>query len=374
MKRRGRRTKRALVVAVLAAVMVLGTMTVAVAAFRGSLTEGLKTMFHLSEDQEEDLLNREDGLLHIIETSPQETISLNEKETQETTEDVSETNGEEESELETNHGGLYLSEGDILSATDNGITVTLTQAMVDGYHLIFSIRVEGLPEENAEAIDFGRPEDGSRRFRFVGEERFGSVVQESFYYGDGIREWVYSARPRNSANSEPGWFFGKQLEIHLQNLELFLGKEQGKTTFLEGEWILRWTVHGTEEATVFEVNEKLGNTGATVTNVIITPITVETHYDFPKKVTKEGNLSEYKDPPVLRGAILKDGTVIVGVTFRELERYVPNSDSEYVVTGQAKYLLNPDEIESLLYVEYGKAVVDENNNILNHVYVVPLGK
>ena len=69
MKRRGRRTKRALIVAVLAAVMVLGTMTVAVAAYHSNLAEGIRNMFHLSWDQEEELINREDGLLQIIETS-----------------------------------------------------------------------------------------------------------------------------------------------------------------------------------------------------------------------------------------------------------------------------------------------------------------
>ena len=69
MKRRGRRTKRALVVAVLAAVMVLGTMTVAVASYRSNLAEGIRKMFHLSQHQEEELINREDGLLQIIETS-----------------------------------------------------------------------------------------------------------------------------------------------------------------------------------------------------------------------------------------------------------------------------------------------------------------
>ena len=365
MKKKGRKTKRTFAVAALTAILVLGTMTVAVAAFRGSLTEGFKNMFHLSEKQEEDLLNREDGLLHIIETESPETESGNEKE--EMTEEVHTTSSKEEVELESNENGLRLSEGDVTSATDNGITVTLSQAMVDGYHLIVSLRVEGLPEDNAESILFAE-----RKMRFIGEERFGSVVTNAYYYGDGVGEWVFSARPRNKADAEPGWFFGKQLSIHLKDLNMFIGKEEGHTKVLEGEWDLCWTVHGTEETTVFEVNEKLGNTGATVTNVIITPITMETHYDFPKTEVKEGNLSEYKDPPVLRGVILKDGTVYVPVTFRELERYAPGSDSEYIVTGQASYILDPNEIESLLYVEYGKNVLDENNQILDHVYVIPL--
>ena len=60
MMKRGRRTKRALVVAIAAAIMVLGTMTVAVAAFRGALAESLRSMFKVSGKMEEDLLNRDD--------------------------------------------------------------------------------------------------------------------------------------------------------------------------------------------------------------------------------------------------------------------------------------------------------------------------
>ena len=89
MKRRGRRTKRALIVAVLAAVMVLGTMTVAVAEFRGELAESLRSMFKVSGKMEEDLLNREDGLLQIIEVPETvETTTIPDVAESETTETV----------------------------------------------------------------------------------------------------------------------------------------------------------------------------------------------------------------------------------------------------------------------------------------------
>ena len=74
MRKKGKIAKRTLLVAALIAVLVLGTLTVAVAAFRGSLSEGLKNMFHISEDQEEDLLGREElpelaqGVEHLMVT------------------------------------------------------------------------------------------------------------------------------------------------------------------------------------------------------------------------------------------------------------------------------------------------------------------
>ena len=68
MKKKGKLAKRTLLVAALIAVLVLGTLTVAVAAFRGSLSEGLKNLFHISAEQEEELLGREDNFLQIYET------------------------------------------------------------------------------------------------------------------------------------------------------------------------------------------------------------------------------------------------------------------------------------------------------------------
>ena len=368
MKKRGKRTKRALVVAVLAAVLALGTMTVAVAAFRGSLTESLKGMFHISQNQEEDLMGREDGLLSIIETEAQDHETSGVTESENAMEESSTAGDEEESEAETDENGLVLSEGDVTSVTHNGVTVKLTQAMVDQYHIVVSVRVEGLPENTTESTGFAET-----RMQFIGEEKFGSMGRGELKAEEGALEWAYTIRPRNQQDPVPGWFFGKQLEIRLTDLEVFVGKEQGSTKIMEGDWVLRWTVHGTEDTTVFELNKELGNTGATVTTVTITPISVETRYEFAKQVHQvEGGGTTHKDPPVLRGVVLKDGTVYTQLTGRELMRYTAGSDTEYIITGQAQYMLDVNEIESLLFADYGKPMVDENNRILDHVYVVPL--
>ena len=366
MKKRGRRTKRALVMAIAAAVMVLGTMTVAVAAFRGDLTETLKGMFHISQEQEEDLMNREDGLLQIIETEDQE--SLEGTESEDIAEDVPTVDISEVPKVEVDENGLDLSEGDVTSVTYNGVTVKLTQAMVDKYHIVLSVRAEGLPKDTTETTGFAET-----RLRFAGEEKFGSMGRGELNAEEGTLEWVYTIRPRNQQDPVPGWFFGKQLEICLTDLEVFIGKEQGSTKLMEGEWILRWTVYGTEEEHVFELNKELDKTGATVTTVTITPISVETRYNFDKQVYKvEGGGSTHKDPPVLRGVILKDGTVYTQLTGRELMRYAAGSETEYIITGQARYVLDPAQIKILLFADYGKPLVDDNNQVLDHVFVVPL--
>lgn len=358
MKKKGRKTKRTFAVAALTAVLVLGTMTVAVAAFRGSLTEGLRQMFHISEEQEEDILNRQDGLVQIIETEAQTPVD-------ETEAVVDSSAAEETWEI-----GLVMAEGDVTSATCNGITVTLTQAMVDNYYMVLSLRVEGLPEEDTESMSFTET-----KMQFIGEDKFGSMSGSLASYGEGIQEWVYSIRPRNQKDPVPGWFFGKQLEINLKDINVFVDNEVGSEDVLEGEWNLKWTVQGTEESTVFALNHELGNTGATVTTVDMTPISVEVRYNFPKETYQvEGGGTMHKEPPYLMGVIMKDGTVYTGLTSMHLSRYAGGSTEEYVITAKLKYILDANEIERLLFVNEGNALLGENGEILDHVYVVPLQK
>ncbi|MBP3700385.1 MAG: hypothetical protein J6I64_00705, partial [Lachnospiraceae bacterium] len=106
MKKKGRKTKRTWMVAVLTAVLVLGTMTVAVATYRRGLSEGMKEDFHISPEQEQELLSREDGLVHVIEQT-QEEVSTEVKETEIKEEEV------------------------VTSVTRQGITISLTDMMVD---------------------------------------------------------------------------------------------------------------------------------------------------------------------------------------------------------------------------------------------------
>jgi len=368
MKKKGRKTKRTLKVVVLAAVLALGTMTVAVAAFRGSLAESLKGIFHISQNQEEDLMGREDGLLSIIETEAQDHETDGVTESENAMKESSTEGDEEDPEAETDENGLVMSEGDVTSFTHNGVTAKLTQAMVVKYHIVVSVRVVGLPEGTTESTGFAQT-----KLQFVGEEKFGSWGRGGLKAGEGTLEWAYTIRPRNQQDPVPGWFFGQQLEIRLTDLEVFIGKEHGSTKIMEGEWVLRWTVHGTEEENVFELNKELGNTGATVTTVTITPISVETRYEFAKQVYQvEGGGATHKDPPVLRGVVLKDGTVYTDLNDKELMRYAAGSDTEYIITAQTRYMLDVNEIESLLFADYGKSLVDENNQVLDHVYVVPL--
>ena len=357
MKKRGRRTERALVVAVVAAVMALGTMTVAVAAFRGELAESLRSMFKVSGKMEEDLLSRDDGLLQIIETPDnKETTACYETEEAEPAETVEETIEETTEEVD-----IFSQEGDITSVTCNGITVSLVQAMVDRYHVNLVLRIEGLGDANNESVGF--EEWGF----FFGDKRAGSLGGGIGYVGDDYVEYTWSIRPKDRNNEGPGWFLGKQLEMNFKDIDMLIGKEEGTTMVQEGEWNLRWTIQGTVETNTFVLNHEL-EPEIVITEVDLTPISAVVYYEFPKQVVQEqtangGVANLIKDPPYIQGAILKDGTVLEYIAGgMGNDRYATGSTSKYISTRALGVMLDPSEVESLIFLDWGT----------QKQYVVPL--
>ena len=51
---------------------------------------------------------------------------------------------------------------------------------------------------------------------------------------------------------------------------------------LDGTWVLDWTLGGTDTAKVYEMNESLGDTGATVKEIEISPVSCHITYEFPR--------------------------------------------------------------------------------------------
>lgn len=362
-----KRTKRTVAVIILTAVLMLGTLTIAVAAYRGSLTEGLKKMFHISQEQEEDLVNRDD-LVYIIEStdntteSPTEEAQGNEKETMASGDVLRETiEGTKETE------GLKKAETDVTSVSRQGVTVTLTQAIVDQHFAAFSLRVEGLPEAECEDITFNRT-----KF-YINDEFAGSVGGGVKHAENGIQELAFSVRVTRG-ETDPGWFIGEELKIVFTDLALW-DENWNREVIMEDVWELTWTIQGTEDLVVLEMWTELGDTGATVTSVRLSPISAVVKYDFARKTQQEEDINGdafivVAEPPHLKGVILKDGTVYENVTSQTNQNYLEGSTQEYITAQRFEYIFEPDEIASLLF---RKADAPDQSEVLeDKYYIVPL--
>ncbi len=342
------RKKSSLVAAMLTAVLMLGIMTtVAVAAFDGSLVEGLRRKFDTSDDQQNKLLTRED-MIQIIESESQ--------------------TGE----------SIFGAAEDVTSVTANGVTVSLTQAVVDPLFVCLAGEAVGLPQEKMTDVLFGKVE-----MRIMGgevEKQSGRVME---IREPGTTDFTFSLHPlkdMSRKDSTPGWFLGKQLEITLTDIQMIRDPNvsEERETLVEGQWVLTWTIEGTENFQTYELNQSLGNTEVTVESVTISPMSVEVRYDTPRKTIEyEGKIYDIgKEPPEFSGILLKDGTILLRGPLLDdmVTGYDSETGNEYIFTAKMFHLVDLEEIDSILFKKkhYGGYEYLGHEYVLDDFYVVPL--
>ncbi len=240
-----------------------------------------------------------------------------------------------------------------VSDTHDGITVSVEECMtgldsfrihvyVYGHEIVggqipefeqFNVNVEGGRSSYSWSYENENPDDNRFEIYITGHVRF----------------W------------EEDNIFDKEMTVRLDNIEGH-----------EGMWLLKWKAEGTESVINAEPNVKLGDSGATVIGVEISPISVVTRYSFKREeiiveyIDSKGNViqeTEISEPPVFVGVKLKDGTIITdlrgggGGSDYDIDTEI-HTDS----TGLSK-VLDIEEIESLLYLrEVGEdgEITEEN--------------
>ena len=248
---------------------------------------------------------------------------------------------EEEKEIIEGTGVVDRSESN-RTATCNGITVTVEQTLVDNYNAYAAFRVEGLVL-NSETTEPSFDKYDIRLFENGKEIEYGySSMGASFYNGwhigpdgtawneDGLRAIDNPSLPEvyrqkdgsyillmNIFHDERGAFLGKEIECSFKDLGT-VAKASHETT-VEGEWTLRWQLKGTPDSETFQMKEALGDTGAIVTEIELSPISIRIDYNWPRqRVEKSGedaeagetvSYGEYADPPHFMGVKTADGAI-----------------------------------------------------------------
>ena len=127
-------------------------------------------------------------------------------------------------------------------------------------------------------------------------------------------------------------------------------------------------------------DQELGDSKAIVKQVEISPISMRVVYDFPRQEIEEKGYNEsgeeiisktYAEAPWLTGVRMKDGT-----TYMYLYRgpgssgYLSEDSDAYALTYGIDRILDPDQVESLLFVKSypeGDKLLTEDD-----LYVVPI--
>ncbi len=225
-------------------------------------------------------------------------------------------------------------ENEQISATDQGITVTAVQTVMDQYGGTVVFRIDGfdLPEGEAPWLWWEYQVDGSKPHWSLGAHFFNGIIWDEA--GNPVYAKNGKPVPRVGENQalvsdyldnngsiefsidfhfdkDDGSYFGKEIVVTFTGFGI-----QGETLVDEdimtvpGKWELRWTLSGsTEEPKVWKPNAKIGHWGVTLLEAKIGQFSMETVYQLDDTYPDYYSFlhaNEWGISPA--GVRLKDGT------------------------------------------------------------------
>lgn len=346
---------RKLMVVALAAVMLLATLTGAAVFTRWSATA--QNQYKPSQDIKEQA--EKSGLSVMLE----------------------ETKGED-------------NPNEILSVTDQGITVTAVQTIVDNYGAQLTFRIEGfeLPEDEypftwpTVTIDGGldfyssqggsffdgttRNEEGEWVYVSNGQpvqsrdDEFQSTILD-YVADDGSMEFTH----RISFRETDGRYFGKEIAVTFHSFDFQSDQKAGMSEpQVKGNWELKWTLTGADSNIKVAPNAKIGDSDVILLDVEIGQKTIRARYQVDDYW--EGWNELVTLPQTVCGVRMKDGSehicgaATAGFEDQENMIYFTESDIYYAI-------LDISQVESLMFHKGWEK--DENGEPTVHTfYYIPI--
>lgn len=260
------------------------------------------------------------------------------------------------------------------SDTQNGVTVTVAQTIVDSYYAHIIFKVEGYdagegkePSFETETIvvdgynPYEEEYDEKRNFSSGGSWYNGVITGEDgelIRISDGkplkeieekwegykLEDGSYEYCMTLTHTADKDYFVGKPIHVELHNLGT--AEKADFTNAIDATWSFDWVLDGSSEKKEYDLNAPVGDTGVTVKHVEISPISLNVTYDFPKKIyNKMDNSSGMLFFP--DGVRLKDGTEPKGIYLGPgTEGYI--SQNEYFIAFPVDRILDTDEIDAIL--------------------------
>lgn len=296
----------------------------------------------------------------------------------------------EKTELSVMYDSAEADDGSVLSVTDQGVTVSVVQTIVDQSRAEIVLKVEGLSYEEGFAthpcIYKAAPTlDGDELFWVsTGSEFDDGIIRKmdmNDVYTDG------TPVERDSNGYEKGhyikndgsmeltvWFqfqdpsenkLGKEIALHFTGfgIEENTGKaEAARTKIVEGKWDLHWILKGSD--TTFQITPNLRlSDNVTLVNVEIGQLFVKAEYHTDSYFSGWEHLEPLS--PSISGIKMKNGVIILCVP--SYEGYYDESNGIY----QAEYrsyqrIMDLGQIESLVIIDHWEE--DSAGNLTVPVY------
>ena len=244
----------------LAATLIMGTMTAAAVYTRWSTTA--QTRYNPSQDVKEQA--GKSGLSVMLE----------------------ETKGAE-------------NPSEVLSVTDQGVTITAVQTIVDNYHAEIIFRIEGfdLPEGKLPAVWPMVTIDGKRDF----------YASQSGWFFDSTTDGSLEYTHYISFQETDGRYMGKEIAVTYHSIDFQSDQKAGMPEpQVEGNWELKWTLTGTSDSISITPNVKIGDSEVILLDAEIGQKTIRARYQVDDYWEGWDELVEL--PQAVQGVRMKDGS------------------------------------------------------------------
>ncbi|MDE6389776.1 MAG: DUF4179 domain-containing protein [Lachnospiraceae bacterium] len=284
------------------------------------------------------------------------------------------------------------------SVTEQGITVTAMQTIVDSRFAYLAFQVEGYHTADGVQPDFenmtleingnshysmlgggffnGLQSDGHGNFTYLDgspalENADGSVI-EKYTDENGNMEYTMLLMTTDPENS----WIGKPLHLELHNLGTVY--KAAFTPDIDATWTFDFTLQGSDKVRTCKLSETLGDSGATVIEAEISPISIYAAYDMPMQTQEIDGVNEngekiqsstFVEAPKLSGVRLKDGTLLTQIANGGSEGY-SDSTQIYKASFATSSILDPEQVDALLFIKSypeGDTPFTEEN-----LYIVPI--
>ena len=283
---------------------------------------------------------------------------------------------------------------EVLSVTDQGITITAVQTIVDNYQAEITFRIDGfeLPEDEAPSVwptvtidgdlffygsQGGGFYDGTTRnekgvwvYASTGEpvksrdDEFHSVILD-YVADDGSLEYTHHI----SFNETDGRYFGKEIVFTFNSID-FESHQKAAPSIpqVEGNWELKWTLTGTSDSITITPNAQIGDSDVILLDAEIGQKTIRARYQVDDYW--EGWDELVTLPQAVQGVRMKDGTqYICGAAtsgFEDQENMIYFTESDMF-----NAILDVSQVESLMFHK-GWELDAEGKPTIHTFYYIPV--
>lgn len=247
-----------------------------------------------------------------------------------------------------------------LSVTDQGVTVTLEQCIVDEHAAYIAFRVSGYTPSEGEQPAFmedscqagltGASYTGGRFYNGLRHDGDGTATYLDGSAVDWSQPLPYAAENGDllyviSMLAGEETFPGRTVDVTLSGLGVYADKWGDIRVDVPGTWTFQWELKGTEGVlSLTGMKAAIGPHGAVLNEVRLSPITIEMNMTVPRGIADEDDLLPY-----LVGVRMKNGEERMHITGAGMDGYVSEQSDEVHVLWALEQLLIPSEVESLLF-------------------------